>query len=216
MRETADLPADRQAQEVADALKRRNPGFDGRVQSGVESGAVTELAFATDHVTDLAPLRALAGLRSLDCQGSEPGAGRLEDLRPLKGLKLTRLVCAKNRVSDLSPLRDMPLSELDCGDTKAIPTCPPLQGMPLTFLACPHTPVADLAPLRDAPLTFLRCDDTRVTDLSPLKKAPLARIAFDLRSWPDAEPLRAVPTLEQINGRTAAEFWKDVDARRPR
>ncbi len=114
LRHVADLPADRQVEEVAVRLKRRNPGFDGAVKSTIEKGVVVRLEFGTDRVTDISPVRALPGLKQLDCRGSAAGKGRLSDLSPLKGMRLSILACGENPITDLSPLKDMPLTALYC------------------------------------------------------------------------------------------------------
>ena len=54
----AALPAEAQVEEVKKELKRRNPGFDGRLTPTIDSGMVIGLKFATDHVADISPLRA--------------------------------------------------------------------------------------------------------------------------------------------------------------
>src|SRR5207247_215206 len=89
------LPPDKQVEEVAAELKRRNPGFDGKMDSEyrglkfpvIEGGKVKGLNFDTGQVTDLSPIRALPDLRYLRCYGSQ--ASRLTDLSPLRGLSLT-------------------------------------------------------------------------------------------------------------------------------
>ena len=97
-----------------DKLKELNPGFDGKVTHVVnKDGVVTELQFVTDKVTDISPLRALTGLRTLDCSGSGWDKGQLADLSPLKDMKLTRFNCNYTPLSDLSPLKDMKLTDLD-------------------------------------------------------------------------------------------------------
>jgi hypothetical protein len=37
-------------------LKRRNPGFDGKMENKIEGGVVTEFRIVTDQVTDIAPI----------------------------------------------------------------------------------------------------------------------------------------------------------------
>jgi len=87
----------------------------------------------------------------------------------------------------------------------------PLQGMPLTEMFCHSTPVSDLSPLKDMKLTVLLCYSTAVSDLSPLKDMPLKYIKCDLKSERDMELLRSIKTLETIDGKPAAEFWKEVE-----
>ncbi len=154
MKDVAALPAEKQVEAVAKKLMELNPGFDGKVTGAegrstpkIEKGVVTEFTFISDNVTDISPVRALAGLKGLICGGGIAAKGKLSDLSPLRGVKLTYLDCGRTTVSDLSPL----------------------QGMPLTGLRCGGTQVSDLSPLRDMKLTTLYCHVTQVSDLSPLE-----------------------------------------------
>ena len=122
VKQVAALPADKQVEAVAAKLKERNPGFDGKVTPTIENGVVVGLEFASDEVTDISPVRALAGLRTLKCDGSGEGTGWLADLSPLKDMKLTTLDCCHTKVSDLSPLKDMKLTSLASG-IRRCPTC---------------------------------------------------------------------------------------------
>ena len=80
MKTVAALPAEKQVEAVSKKLMELNPGFDGNVggagakgNSGppkIENGVVTELAFVTDNVSDISPVRALAGLKVLSCGDS--------------------------------------------------------------------------------------------------------------------------------------------------
>ena len=116
------LPAEQQLESVVKQLQQLNPGFDGKEKHKVEQGAVTELSFMSDNVADISPLRALVGLKVLNCVGRSPNNASLTDLSPLHGMTLNRLNCSHTLVSDLSPLRGMPLSELDC-IARRFPTC---------------------------------------------------------------------------------------------
>jgi hypothetical protein len=80
----AALPTAQQAKAVADKLQECNPDFDGKVTHKIVDDVVTELGFLTDNVTNIAPVRALSGLRTLRCNGSEYRKGRLADLSPLQ------------------------------------------------------------------------------------------------------------------------------------
>jgi len=75
--------------------------------------------------------------------------------------------------------------------------------------------VSDLSPLKDMQLTDLHCDSTKVTDLSPLKGMPLKELWCDFKPERDAEILRSIKTLEKINDKPAADFWKEVDDQKP-
>ncbi len=286
------LPPAKQLDAVSAELKKRNPGFDGKVTPKKEGGAVTGLEFAADKVTDLAPLRELGRLKALDCAGSASGKSKLSDLWPLKDLKLTTLRCGNTpvadlaplkgmpltrlecagtavadlealrgmkltllaiggtKVSDLGPLRGMPLTSLNCHNTGSVADLEPLRGMKLTFLSiagtkvadleplggmplavlwCHATPVTTLAPLRGMPLTELSCHSTGVSDLSPLSGMPLKRLSCALTKVTDLTPLKGLPlqelecdagllpkavflrslkSLQKINGKPAAQFWK--------
>jgi eukaryotic-like serine/threonine-protein kinase len=129
-KQVAAMKPEEQVEAVKAELKKRNPQFDGTAKPTYENGVVVGLEFLTDEVTDIAPVRALLGLRTLNCRGSIPGKGRLADLWPLKDMKLTSLYC-------------------------------------------------NFKPERDAAI------------------------------------LRSIKTLETLNGKPAAEFWKDVDGKKP-
>jgi hypothetical protein len=220
---------DQQIEAVRHQLQELNPGFDGQVRFNVVDGVVTECVFSSANVTNLSPLRDLRGLRKLECSGvsfREPS--RLADLRPLRGLPLTRLAVHCTEVADLSPLEGMPLKELECWKS-SVKDLSPLRGAPLTsldiawtlvedltplltdkdlvWLHCDNTPLTDLSPLRGKPLTELHCHNTGVTDLSPLEGMPLR----NLRCNPDvarngAAVLRSLHELRMIN-ETPREVW---------
>jgi WD40 repeat protein/poly(3-hydroxybutyrate) depolymerase len=183
-------PPAEQIEEVRKELKRRNPGFDGTLTHKIENGAVTELAFSVEHVSDLAPVRALTHLQVLVCRATV-SKGQIADLSPLRGLRLRRLdLMHNNKVADLSPLQGMPLEYLDvwqwCGTDLT-----PLKGMPLKSLNCGggHQKL-DLSPLAELPLDFLCLNWTQVTDLSPLAKVPLNRLLCSNTPVSDLTPLR--------------------------
>ena len=101
---------------------------------------------------------------------------------------------------------------LHCGYTQ-VSDLTPLMGMPLTKLECPGTKVSDLAPLKGMALTVLYCNATPVTDLTPLRGLPCNNCC-DVTCERDTEVLRGLLTLETINDKPAAEYWKGADARR--
>jgi hypothetical protein len=65
VRRIAALPAAEQVEEVRKELMRRNPGFDGTLTPTIANDVVTGLKFHTGEVDDIAPVRALKGLRHL-------------------------------------------------------------------------------------------------------------------------------------------------------
>jgi len=52
-----------------------------------------------------------------------------------------------------------------------------------------------------------------VSDLSVMKRMPLKQVVCDFKPERDAAILRSIKTLETINHKPAAEFWKEVDAK---
>src|SRR5262249_13713539 len=172
----AGLPAGKQVEAVARRLRELNPGFNGKINPTIENGTVRRLDFSTTNVADLSPLRALRGLESLDCSGEWPKEGKLSDLGPLRGLRLTTLTCGCNPITDLSPLLGMPLKRLGCGSTR-VSDLTPLKGMSVESLELMSTRVADLAPLHGLPLTKLNLTGLHgVRDLRPLKGMPLGHL----------------------------------------
>jgi hypothetical protein len=85
--------------------------------------------------------------------------------------------------------------------------------MPLQVLYCNDTAVKDLAALEGMELTELHCEKTNVTDLSVLRGMPLKILSCNFPTERNAAILRSIKTLDQINGKSAAAFWKEVDAK---
>jgi serine/threonine protein kinase len=231
IRQVAALPAEDQVKAVAARLKDLNPGFDGQVKPTFEDGVVTGLNFLTDDVSDISPVRALAGLKILVCGGSPPRKGRLADLSPLKGMPLTQLSCPNSQVSDLRPLEGTQLRSLYLSYTRVsnlaqlnglrlnsldfegtqVSDLEPLRGMPLRYLNCRNTPVTTLEPLARLPLFFVDCRGTRVADLQALSGMSLTTLYYDFNPRLDNEVLRSLKTLQQINGKPAQQFWQEVE-----
>jgi formylglycine-generating enzyme required for sulfatase activity/serine/threonine protein kinase/Leucine-rich repeat (LRR) protein len=221
MKDVQTMPADKQIEAVSKKLAELNPGFDGKVTGfdwksmpPITDGVVTEIGFHTDNVFDLSPVRALPHLTRLRCVGSGEGKGKLSDLSPLEGMKLTDLKCGGasllenlsalkgmpltnlnfgvSPVSDLSPLQGMNLSSLSFGGTK-VSDLSPLQGMKLTKLEFSGSPILSLSPLAGMPLVELYCDQSRVSDLSPLQGMPLTRLHCFATGVTDVAPLKGMP-----------------------
>jgi hypothetical protein len=242
-KDVANMSAEKQVEAVSKKLVELNPSFDGKLEfvdgsrrPVIVNGVVTELAFHSDHVTDISPVRALLGLKQVLCSdsnfghGDEP-KGALQDLSPLRLMQLNVLFINGTQVSDLSPLREMPLRNLQCCQTLVSDISPlkgmpltalacfrtkvsdlsPLKGMPLTYLEIQYTPASDLSPLKGMPLTLLYLHGTPITDLSLLRESPLRTLFLDFKPERDTELLRSIKTLGTINGKPAAEFWKEVE-----
>ena len=195
------LTAPQQVAAVVARLKERNPGFDGTVEHKIKGGVVTELTFTPfkgqDIVTDLSPVRALAGLTSLSLKN----CSQVQDLSPLKDMPLTYLnLYGCNRVRDLEPLKGMPLTYLSIriiSGNRAVTDLSALKGMPLTVLSLNATQVQDFSPLKGMPLTRLELHSTQLRDLELLKGMPLKRLGLHGTGVTDLTPLQGME-LEQI------------------
>lgn len=146
VRQVSGQPPEQQLKAVLAKLKEENADFDGAaVDKTVDQDGVTVFTLRTDKVQDISPVRALEKLKTL---GFMSTAGMLEDISPLKGLKLESLDCGANRIKDLSPLK----------------------GMPLKLLLLGENPVVDLTPLKDLPLETLEIKNLdKVSDPLVLK-----------------------------------------------
>jgi serine/threonine protein kinase len=227
------LPPEQQFARVIARLRQLNPGFAGDATHAIENGKVTGLSLTvTSGLSDLSPLLAVVSLRNFECIVNAEEC-LLLDLRPLRGLLLVELTLRHVTVTDLSPLGGMPLEVL-CLDSCSIPDLSavkgmhlkrlslwsstvsdlaPLAGMPLEWLNCTGTKVRDFSPLRGARLVQLFCDNTSISDLSPLRDMPLRILRCNLETAKqNATVLQSIPTLENINGVPAAEFWKNPKA----
>jgi Leucine-rich repeat (LRR) protein len=168
---------------------------------------LVHLAASGAAIADLSPLKDAVHLAELDI-----GMSRVKDLTPLKEVKkLKKLTAYFMEVSDLTPLKGLPLTELRVEGT-AVSDLSPLQGMKLVSLRLHQTKVADLSPLKDMKLEELTLYGTTVIDLSPLKGMPLKEIRLDFKPLRDTDILRSIKTLEKINEKPAAEFWKGVES----
>jgi serine/threonine protein kinase/Leucine-rich repeat (LRR) protein len=157
------------------------------------------------QLSDLSPLKGMP-LEILFCRGT-----KVADLTPLRGMPLRELLCCGTQVTDLSPLRDnTTLTSLTIEGT-GVKDLLPLKALKLTGFICKDTEVSDLSPLKGMKLTTLWCDGTKVTDLSPLKGMPLQDLRCDFKAERDTEILRSIKTLQRINDKPAADFWKEVD-----
>jgi serine/threonine protein kinase len=128
--------------------------------------------------------------------------------------------------SDLSVLLlAPPVSKLDLSST-AVSDLKPLAKLPLQQLRLNSTPVTSLAPLRGMPLTMLGLAGcTKITDLSPLVDCRKLTALTLPPNAKDIEFLRKLPQLKRLSyepdpidgyrpDKTAAEFWKEYDAKK--
>ncbi len=211
-KQVTGMPAPMQVQAVADKLKEYNPRFDGQVDHTIENDKVISLAFVSDNVTDISPVRALQGLQKLSCPGSAAGQSRLADLWPLRGMSVANLDMSRTAVTNLTPLSELKLTGIDLGGTP-VADLSPLARSGVSRLDINNTRVTDLKPLAGLLLAELDYSGVCVADVSPLRELPLKEIRCGFKPARDAIVLRAITTLETIDGQPAAAFWKEADAR---
>ena len=242
------LSPDQQVEVFGAELKRLNPDLLSPIVPTTTNGRVTGLAISdAKPIRDLSPIRLLPHLETVDIWGGsfadltplgglplrELGVSNnwaMNDLTPLKGMRLTRLELWGFQGTDLSPLEGMALQRFVCGGSCKKLDLAPLRGMPLKYVCLSATGVDDLSPLKGAELDALIIKDTRVRDLTPIRGAklthvaldacpvtdltvlrgmPLTTIELDVRSDLDLEFLRSFPKLTSINMKPVAEFWKE-------
>jgi serine/threonine protein kinase/tetratricopeptide (TPR) repeat protein len=176
----------------------------------------TAQPFWADHATNSQVARLYeAGLKPSDLEKQPDGTwsmylGRVRNFKDLSVLRLapsiSKLDLSLTAVTNLTPLATLPLRELSLNDT----------------------PVKDLTPLRGMPLTLLGLSGcTNLTDLSPLKDCRKITMLTLPPNAGDIEFLRSLPQLKRLGyepdpldtsrpNKTAAEFWKEYDARNKR
>ena len=195
-RVVAALSAAEQVKALGARLKELNPGFDGALEPTIEHGVVRKLAFNSDGVTDISPVRVLTRLRSLQCI-AKGAHSTLVDLSPLTGLPLTSLEIRSDQLSDLSPLKGMPLTSFACF-AKQVDDLSPLRGMKLRYLKFEQGSVSDLSPLKGMPLDTLTVW-AKVSDLSPLKGMKLVNLYLPAINTDDLTALSDMKTLKDLS-----------------
>ena len=97
---------------------------------------------------DITPLAALKHLKKLSFAGTQPQSEvdkpRVEDLTPLKDMKLESLNMAWCKVKDLSLLKGMPLKVIDCTACPGVFTLTPLKGMAMEVVNAGKTSIITL------------------------------------------------------------------------
>ena len=170
--------------------------------------------FWADHAADPRVARLYqANLKPSDLQKEQDGTWSVS-LGRVKNL------------SDVSVLQLAPaISKLDLSST-AVTDLKPLAKLPLQQLRLNSTPVTDLAPLRGMPVVMLGLAGcTKITDLSPLVDCRKLTALTLPPNAKDIEFLRNLPQLKRLSyepdpidsyrpDKTAAEFWKEYDAKK--
>jgi hypothetical protein len=127
---------------------------------------------------------------------------------------VTSLHCSGTLVSDCSPLKGMPLEFLDVSKTR-VHDLSPLTGAPLNELWIFDSLVSDLAPLKGMSLRILSGSSYHLSDFSVIKDMPLRYLGLVFNSQQHTDLLRSIKTLDTVNDKPIAEFWKEVEATKP-
>jgi serine/threonine protein kinase len=141
------LPISDQVTALSQKLLTFNPQFDGHIEVVYDgSHSPTSVAMSSRHLQDISPLRALGDLPGFLflkylrlSKGNTKGAGRMTDLRPLRGLPLESLDLSGNPVTDLGPLQGMHLLELNLDEMTKLTSLDPIREMPLKKLSLERT-----------------------------------------------------------------------------
>ena len=169
-----------------------------------EMDQLQELEIFQTNVSDLTPLKGKPITRLMI------GYSYVNDLRPLEGMKLEYLDAHASHITSLKPLAGMPLTTLMLYGTK-VDDLSPLKGMKLKVLNLYGTPVKDLSPLAGMPIELLRIGATNVEDLSVLRSMRLKSLGCDFDPSRHTDLIHSIKTLEEINGKTIADFWKVIE-----
>ena len=154
---------------------------------------------------------------------SIPKELKCTDISELRGVAVTGFWSKCGSLRDLSPLAGAPLREVGLGFPSAVVDLSPLRGAPLNVISLEHVSVTDISALRGMPLIRVSIEDSPVADVSPLADIPTLE---EVRIPPTAkniETLRGHRKIALLSywvdpktnrpTKTAAEFWKEFDAK---
>jgi hypothetical protein len=169
---------------------------------------LTHLTINHCDVRDIWPLQGMP-LEELDLSCTS-----LLDLEALRGMRLRKLRlfgAGLDRRLDLTPLKEMAeLRDLHAGSYQ-IWDLAPLRGLPLETVSLFGSGVTDLVPIAQKHLTSLDCRSTHrgTPDLFPLQRTSLRELwCAEKAARASAEVLRGIKTLERINDKAAATYWR--------
>jgi uncharacterized membrane protein len=180
---------------------------------GLECTRVTDagLAHFKDH-------KSPTGVGLNGTQVSDAGLAAFKDCKNLMSLQLANTKVSDAGLAAFKDCKNLTLLDLSGTQVSDVGLAHFKECKNLMFLYLVNTQVSDagLADLKDCKnLTGLDLRGTKVSDLSPLKGMPLKVLWCDCKPERDAEILRSIKTLERINDKPAAEFWKEQEAKKP-
>jgi eukaryotic-like serine/threonine-protein kinase len=194
---------------------------DAGMESFKNCKALTFLFIGDTQVGDsgLAHFQNCTGLTSMNLANTKVSDAGMKHLRNCKNLEWINLSETKIGDAGIGQLKDCKsLGHINMAGTlvgdAGLASLKDCKKLWLISLDRTQVGEAGLAYLKNC-MGLFTCSlvSTKVTDLSMLKELPLRTLFCDFNAHRDAKILRSMKTLEQINGKPVAEFWKDVDAR---
>ena len=153
-----------------------------------------------------------------------PKEVKFSDISELRGVAVTKFITYSNSLRDLSPLAGAPLRELVLFPPCGVSDISPLRDAPLESLYLDMVPVRDISAVRKMPLKSIYLKLCPITDVSPLADIPTLESVLLPEAAKNVETLRRHPKIAMISywwdvkfqrpTRTAADFWKEFDAKK--
>ena len=187
---------------------------------GMNLAGLTRLNLGHTSVSDagLAHFQGCKDLMSLHLHGtqvSDAGLAHFKDCKNLISLGLSGTQVTDAGLAHFAGCKN--LTELNLAATEVtdeglahFKDCKSLKSLYLIGTQATESGLAHFKDCRE--LTRLVIRGTRIGDLTLLKGMPLKDLDCDFRPERDGEILRSIKSLEKINGKPAAEFWKDFNA----
>lgn len=199
----------RTPEELAEALKEKNPGFGGEVGIQPIDAGTMAVAINDRNLVDIGPLSRfrmgdftlVLDLSNCDITDLSPLKGmplvalfleenrRLTDIAPLRGMRLMKLYLSNTRIANLGPLRGAPLREVNLVRTR-VDDVAPLSESPIQMLWLSECPIRDISPLKTTPLVSLTVENTPVDDISAFRGHPIQRLHIGGTDVSDLTPVR--------------------------
>jgi Leucine-rich repeat (LRR) protein len=157
----------------------------------------------------------LTTLRLYGTQLSDAGVAYFKNCKKLNHLDLAGTAVTETGLANFKDCRD--LMVLYLSNTKVsdagLANFKDCKKLTTLFIGGTDMTNTGLAYFKDCKyLTRLSIAYTKATDLSLLEGMPLKELNCEFQRERDAEILRSITTLERINGKPAAEFWKEADS----
>lgn len=209
-------------QMIVDLATQGDPAYSAELLLGSDltrddeglRSRVASLLLSRLHGSDPSQkLTLLAALARIPIRALDISSANINDLSPLSGMSLQRLIARNNAISDVRPISCSSLEMVDVS-YNCISDLFPLSISPLKSLRargnpCFHLPefanrtlqhvdiaqtnISDISSLYGQPLKHLNISESRVFDLSSVRASPLVELIAERCDITDAQPLYNVP-----------------------